>query len=544
LIGLYRSRIPAALLLVLPTGAAAETPSALPTWTDLESRKAVIGEVVIVIEPLFDATRPEEDHALGRAANRLHASIRPEVVEQVLLFRRGDPVRARTIAESERLLRRQRYVKEARILAENRADGSVRAVVRVRDAWTLKAYGTFRRVGGQTSWSLRARDSNFLGFGKDLLVARETQPERTTATVGYEDPQLLGSRWIFGGRYQSLSDGKARSLRLERPFFSLETPWAFRFKAKEEEIRIATYNRTVETYGLRTRTRSGELSAGWALGPPAEDQVQRLEMGFSARDLVQGDLERLHPELMPEPNLQDRRQRTLFLRWTFLQDRHLGCRNLAAVNRQEDVNLGGSVMLALGWNLPGRGSGGILPEVAASKGWQPAADTLVLAQASAKSLRTEGTWQDGAFSASLVSYFQGLPRQTLAARIAADAVWNPEFGNLLYLGGEDGHRGYRNHLLAGDRRWSLTVEDRVFTDVIFLWGILQLGFVGYADLGAIRRLDGTGWSKPYPSLGGGFRMGDLKSSMGNIFYLTVAVPLLRDPANDRYQLNLSSVMTF
>jgi hypothetical protein len=39
-------------------------------------------------------------------------------------------------------------------------------------------------------------------------------------------------------------------------------------------------------------------------------------------------------------------------------------------------------------------------------------------------------------------------------------------------------------------------------------------------------------------------MGDLKSSMGNIFYLTVAVPLLRDPANDRYQLNLSSVMTF
>jgi hypothetical protein len=32
--------------------------------------------------------------------------------------------------------------------------------------------------------------------------------------------------------------------------------------------------------------------------------------------------------------------------------------------------------------------------------------------------------------------------------------------------------------------------------------------------------------------------------MGNIFYITVAVPLVHDPLNDRYQLNLSSVMTF
>lgn len=536
-----RRKVLAALLLVFPAGAAAP---AQPTWALLETRQAVIGEVVVVVEPLFDADRPQEDHALGRAANRLHASIRPEVVERLLLFRRGEPVRARAIAESERLLRRQRFVKEASIQAELREDGSVRAVVRVRDAWTLKAYGTFRRVGGQTSWSLRARDSNFLGLGKDLLVARETRPERTTLTAGYEDPQLLGSRWVFAGRYQSLSDGKGRSLKLERPFFSFETPWAFTLKVKEEEIRVATYNRTVETYGLRTRTRSAELSGGWALGQPAEDQAQRLELGVSARDLVQGDLERLHPELMPEPDLRDRHQRTLFLRWTLLQDRFHGFHNLAAVNRLEDLNLGWWISSALGWSLPGRSGAGITTEFAASKGWQPAAATLLLAQASARSLHTEGAWQDGTFSASLVAYLQGLPRQTLAARVAADAVWKPEFGNLLYLGGEDGYRGYRNHLLAGDRRWSLTVEDRVFTDVIFLWGILQLGFVGYADVGAIRRLDGSGWSKPYPSLGGGFRIGDLKSSMGNIFYITVAVPLTRDPANDRYQLNLSSVMTF
>lgn len=537
----------ATLIVALPllAGDPSEVLSAHPEWTLLEARMAVITELVIVVEPLFDASRPQEDNALGRTANRLHASIRPEVVEKVLLFKKGDPVQARTIAESERLLRRQRYIKEALILPETLADGSIRAVVRVRDAWTLKAYGTFRRVGGQTSWSLRARDSNFLGFGKDFLLARETQPERTTATVGYQDPQLFGSRWLLGAYFQSLSDGRARSFNLERPFFSFETPWAFAFRTKDEETRIATYNRTVETYALKGRTRSAELSAGWKLGSRAADEVQRLEAGFLARDLVQGELQRIHPELMPEPVPVDRRQRTFFLRWSFLQDGFQGFKNLAAVNRQEDLNLGSFLTSTLGWSIPGAVQpGGLQAGVAASKGWQPTARTLLLARFEAKSLLSEGVWQDGALATSLVSYFQGWPRQTLAARVGADAVWKPEFGNLLYLGGEDGYRGYRNHLIAGDRRWLMTVEDRIFTDVVFLWGILQLGFVAYADVGAIRRIDGEGWTKPLGSLGGGFRIGDLKSSLGNIFYLTVAVPLSRDPLNDRYQLNLSSVMTF
>ena len=534
------SRTFAALLTSIPL-LAAETH---PEWTVLERRKAVIGEVIVIVEPLFDAARPQEDHALGRTANRLHASIRPEVIERVLLFRKGEPVQARIIAESERLLRRQRYVKEALILPESQEDGSVRAVVRVRDAWTLKAYGTYRRVGGQTSWSLRARDSNFLGFGKDLLLARETRPERTTATVGYQDPQLFGSRWLFGSSYQSLSDGRTRAFNLERPFFSFDTSWAVTLRVKEEETRLATFNRTVETYALKSRSRSAELSGGLSFGTNAPAEALRLEAGILARDLVHGSLERLRPELMPEPTPLDRRQRILFLRGSLLQDRYRGFHNLLAVNRQEDLNLGWELATTLGWSLPGTGQGGLLAEVAAAKGWQPKESTMLLARLEAKSLRTDGAWQDGLLSASLVSYFQGWPRQTLAARIGADAVWKPEFGELLYLGGEDGYRGYRNHLLAGDRRWLLTVEERVYTDVVFLWGILQLGFVAYADVGSIRRVDGFGWTRPYGSLGGGFRIGDLKSSLGNVFYITVAVPLTRDPINDRYQLNLSSVMTF
>ena len=60
-----------------------------------------------------------------------------------------------------------------------------------------------------------------------------------------------------------------------------------------------------------------------------------------------------------------------------------------------------------------------------------------------------------------------------------------------------------NHLLLGDRRWMTSLEERVNTPYDWL-GILRLGFVAYADAGAIRRTDTGRWSRTYADVGGGF----------------------------------------
>jgi hemolysin activation/secretion protein len=137
----------------------------------------------------------------------------------------------------------------------------------------------------------------------------------------------------------------------------------------------------------------------------------------------------------------------------------------------------------------------------------------------------------------------GLPRQTLAAYLQVDAADRPDLPNLLYLGGEDGLRGYANHLHLGDRRWILSVEERPITPINWL-GILQLGFVAFLDAGAIRRADTGRWSRTYANLGGGLRFGDLKSSLGRVFLVTVAYPLVRDPGMDRYQVVIGNVVKF
>ncbi|HEX7553726.1 MAG TPA: hypothetical protein VF378_09235, partial [Geothrix sp.] len=129
------------------------------------------------------------------------------------------------------------------------------------------------------------------------------------------------------------------------------------------------------------------------------------------------------------------------------------------------------------------------------------------------------------------------------AYVQLDAVDRPDPEKLIYLGGLDGMRGYGNYLLQGDRRWMASLEERVITSINWL-GILQLGFVMYADGGAIRRTDTGEWSRTYVDVGGGLRLGNLKSSVGRVILITIAFPLVRDPGMERHQYVVGNIVKF
>jgi hypothetical protein len=211
----------------------------------------------------------------------------------------------------------------------------------------------------------------------------------------------------------------------------------------------------------------------------------------------------------------------------------------------EDYNQGWEAAVALGSYLKGLGSDVASPffQAGVAKGWVPGAASLLLFRAQGEGRRECGHWLDASASASFTAYHQGFRAQTQAAYLQVDAVHRPDPEKLLYLGGMDGLRGYGNHLLLGDRRWMASLEERITTPVNWL-GILQLGFVLYADAGAIRRSDSGAWSRTYVDVGGGLRLGNLKSSIGRVFLITIAYPLVRDPGTDHHQFVLGNLVKF
>src|SRR5678816_4252127 len=99
--------------------------NASPSFTELEAAQARIGEVRVRTEDVFDTQDPKEAGALYRWANALHIQTRTGVIENALLFKRGDPVSVAVIDETERLLRGERYLYDVQIRPTAYRDGVV-----------------------------------------------------------------------------------------------------------------------------------------------------------------------------------------------------------------------------------------------------------------------------------------------------------------------------------------------------------------------------------------------------------------------------------
>lgn len=515
-----------------------------PTWEELEARQARITAIDIRVVDVFDLSLPNENHWIGRMANVLHIRTREQVVRRELPFKPGDLVNARLIHETERDLRTFRFFKDAWIDPEVDGDGAVTAVVRTRDAWTLKGSVGFTQVGGQRNFGFSLHEANFLGYGKDLILSHERTPERSINTVQYLDRQFLGSQWTLDTRYQTLSDGKTRYLELTKPYRGLETPWSMTFRASSSDAIETVYNQESEAYAFRS-WQQGFLAEGSMATAVVDGRAVRMGGGLDLQRSSYGPIQILDAGSLPAPRLVDRRLRGLHATWSLLDDRFRTFRDLAGMSHSEDYNLGWEAKLSLGSHLKSLGSDVDSPfvRIDASKGWTPGDGALVLFRTHSEVRHEPDGWRDGSVNLSLTTYYQGFSSQTQAAYVQMDATHRPEPASYLYLGGLEGLRGYANHLLLGDRRWMASLEERVNTSYDWL-GILRLGFVAYADGGAIRRTDTGQWSRTYVDVGGGLRLGNLKSSVGRVFLLTIAYPLVREPGTEHHQFIATDVVKF
>ncbi|HVG09905.1 MAG TPA: POTRA domain-containing protein, partial [Thermoanaerobaculia bacterium] len=134
--------------------------------------EGTIGEIRVVAKSIFDPNKPGEDKWVFRMADRLHRTTSPDVIRRQILLEPGDPYSPEAVAESERILRANRYLYEAEIRPIPAGNGHIDLEVVTRDVWTLRAGISFNRAGGENSTDFTLQDANFLGTGKDLTLWR------------------------------------------------------------------------------------------------------------------------------------------------------------------------------------------------------------------------------------------------------------------------------------------------------------------------------------------------------------------------------------
>jgi outer membrane protein assembly factor BamA len=521
-------------------------PSAGPTRVQLEQAGATIREIHVTVDNVFDPSNPAEDKALYRWANRVHVLTRETVIEDVLLFAEGERFVARLLDESARALRGSGFISDATVEpgSYDAATNSVDVNVRVRDSWSLAFDLKLNRTGGQTEWGIGLSDSNLLGTGKTLEIGYESEIDRDQALLGYSDPNVFGSRVQLTAIFANANDGNRRELRVERPFFSLDTRWSLGGSFHDEERIDTMYDLGEEIDEFNHDLDAIGFQGGWSRGITGT-HAQRWLAGFASEEHVF----RATPDV-PQPLLLPPNRKLVYpwLGWQWVEDDYREMSELNDMGRTEDVSLGTRFFVSLGFAKRSFGSDrdAKLFELTAEQGWEPGGSgRLLLLEGGASTRREDAGYRNSQVYFSGDYYRRNLGNHLFSVSLDALATDDLDPENQVLLGGDTGLRGYPIRYQAGESRVVLNVEQRFFTE-LYPWRLFRIGWAVFGDIGKVSGRDPRA-TEPLGTLynvGAGLRLSSPRASGRNVVHIDLAFPLNGPSTIDNVQFVVETKGSF
>jgi hypothetical protein len=519
-------------------------PADLPSDAALEAAGAVIGTVDIDIRNIFNQSDPRESNGLFRLANHLHIRTKHSTIQAQLLFASGDKYQARKLAETERALRLLTYVYDARVVPVRYSHGKVDIKVITKDVWTLSPGISFGRSGGTNATNFNLQDTNFLGWGKTLQVSKGSTVDRTSNTVAWTDPNVLGSRWTSALAYVDSSDGSERSLQVTHPFYSLDAPWSTKITAVNFDRTISRYNLGEIVDQFNDNETSYELSGGLSNGL-IDGWTRRYTFGmrYDNNVFLPTPVTTLPAKVLPP----DRTLSYPFVGFDFLQDKYKKVGDENEIGRTEDLYFGTELTGEIGYSNEAFGAdrNAIMLVAKALRGIELTELQQLFLTSDFSSRVEEGRARNLIADAGAKYYWRWRPDWLLYAGLSGTVTDSLDPDMQLLLGGDNGLRGYPLRYESGTSRALLTVEQRVFTDW-FPFRLARVGGAIFADVGRTWGSGGIGNSDPgvLKDVGFGLRLGNSRTGLGNVLHIDLAFPLNNINGIQRVQFLVQTMQSF
>ncbi len=491
----------------------------------LEEAHAQIGDITIVAENIFDPNDPKERRTIHRWANAIHVITKPRVIDTQLLFEPGDAYSKQRVEETERLLRSNRYLREATVSATSIENGVVNLEVRTSDVWTLDPSVSFGRKGGVNRGGVGLKEFNLFGTGASIGIGYKSDVDRDTLSLKYLDRNIFSSRYSLLTEYTNASDGYAHRIGLEKPFFALDTKRAGGVMFKGGRQTESLYDSGDIAAQFEHKFDTHEAWFGWSDG--LTDNWSRrflVGVGYDAHEY-----NTLSDGLYPQAQIaSDRRYLYPFVGIELLQDDYVTTRNFDQMNRTEDRHLGMRASVKLGYAGQAFGStedAWIFQSHFSDTLFRGKKSTLVMA-ADLNSRIEGGTAENAQLSISTRYDKRQSDKRLFHVSLVASAGQNLDLENTGYLGGDTGLRGYPLRYQAGDSSVLFSVEQRMFTDW-YPFRLFNVGAAVFFDAGKTWGTDPVagvnyGWLR---NVGVGLRIGSTRSGVGRMIHIDLAYPL-------------------
>ncbi len=503
-----------------------------------------IGSITINNGSIFDLEDPAEDKVLYRFANRAHVTTRPDVIEAQLLFESGDEFSPQVLAESERLLRANRYLQDVSITPVLLDDGVVDIEVTTTDVWTLIPKLDIARSGGENKSAFGIKEMNLLGTGIAVEIQHRSDVDRDSTSLRLINKNIGHSRYAVSTRLASNSDGHNAFLQLGKPFYSLNSRDAKGLRLINNDQVESFYDRGERLSDFRHEARQLDVFLGWSKGLH-NGWTKRLSAGLAYDDHeFSATTNTDYPSLLVPEN------RSLvypFVSVEWLQDKYEKASNYEQINIIEDRFLGTRISGRLGLASADAGSDrdAWILRAAVQKGFGSTSKNSLLLAAGLDTRLEAGSFENLSLGLSAKFYRRQSEHRLLYVSLAGTYGHRLDLDQHLLLGGDSGLRGYPLRYQAGDKKALITVEQRFFTE----WYPFRLFHVG----GAVFFDAGRAWGEtPLQSsqndwlrdVGFGLRLGQTRSGLGRMTHIDVAFPLDGDQDIADVQFLISTRKSF
>ena len=468
------------------------------------------------------------------------APTRESAVVPFLLVRQGGVCTELLLRESERVLRQQPYLADARALVVADANGMVRVQFSTTDD-IRPILGLGVKNGSPTR--IKVGSGNVSGYGMAAAAQWQQGFEfRDGWSLRFTDYHTFGQPYLFDSQLERSPLGEIVTASLSKPLYSQLQRIAWSATVAQVN-RFQTFRRgeDIDPLSLDVERRSWLVNAVYRIGGGAN--------GLFAGGQVGGDrvwtAER--GVVITDAGFADDPDTTLARRYA-TQTRTLGAgilgiRALRFFKAQGFDALEGAQDVARGiqiGGLAGRSIGGDAGWFFGSQLYAGAGSpkSFVGMQAAVETGRVDGDWSDMIAEGRVAWYSRPTRRRTRIASVEYSGAWDTSVPFQLRLGANRvGLRGYEDSETAGGRRAVARLEERLIFPGISKY--LGFGGAAFVDAGKMWAGDVPFGRTVNPRVGAGLGLifAVPRSSRQNL-RVDVAAPLISDPGS-RWGVNVT-----
>ena len=515
-----------------------------------------VSDVVVLAQP------PLGNRILGRfrwaqrRATALHATTRDPIIRRFLLLGPGDACDELRRSESERILRAQPYLVDARVLAYDDGAGGVRLEVETRDEFSVILGLSALAGGGAPPVSaLRLGEANLMGRGV------YTMAQWRDGGRGYRDSFVarMVHYQLFGRPYQLAVLGERRDVGgqwgvdLSHPFYTDLQRIAWRAAGGGADDYLELLRPGAQQNALAYRRR--HLNAGGLLRVGTPGRLSLFGASLSYERSETADLVRVFgpdgfepdsgPPLgfVPGARYPGQNATRVNALWGVRAVDFLRVAGFETLTGVQDVRRGfqASTMLGRSVSLLGTRDDDYFASANVYAGMGSGrAFVASEVRGEARHDNRSNDWRGLVAGGRTAWYLVPDDRWRVVTSADYSGVWRPRVPVQLQLGARDGGvRGYRGALEAGSARAVVRTEARYVLGAVGTFGDLGVG--AFADAG--RLWAGTapyGVTTPVRASVGLSALGAFPRASRRLWRVDVARPLARVPGAPKFQVGFEN----